>query len=195
MAEHTTDPTHQRHRAAAPDVLQAVVITVSDSRTHATDVSGRLMVDLLAAAGHQVRARELLPDEPAQVRRRVEDLCQAGDLDLILINGGTGIGRRDSTYEAVIGLLQKTLPGFGELFRALSYQEIGAAALASRAVGGVRGRTLIFSTPGSPAAVRLAMAQLIIPEAPHLAGELRRGGGVSGAGGPPAPPPAPAPGD
>ncbi len=174
MAEPTPDPPHRRHRAAAPAALRAAVITVSDTRTPETDVSGRLMAELLAAAGHRVALTEILPDDPGAVGRRLEELAGGGDVDLILLNGGTGIGRRDATFEAVAGRLDKTLPGFGELFRALSYQEIGAAALASRAIAGVRGRTLVFSTPGSPSAVRLAMERLILPEAPHLAGELRR---------------------
>ena len=173
MAATPPSPAH-RHRRAAPAVLRAAILTVSDSRTAATDVSGDLLAEGLQAAGHEVTRRDLLPDEPEQVRAWLAATAARPDVDLVLINGGTGISRRDRTYEAVSALLQRTLPGFGELVRMLSFEEIGAAAMASRAVAGTIGDTVIFCTPGSPAAVKLAFERLILPEAGHLVGELRK---------------------
>jgi molybdenum cofactor biosynthesis protein B len=168
---------HDAHRERAPRALTAAILTVSDTRRPETDESGSIMDALLRAAGHVVASRDIVADEADRVIERLQALGARPGIDLILLNGGTGIAPRDSTFEAVSGLLEKTLPGFGELFRSLSFAEIGAAALASRAVGGIfRGR-LLFSTPGSPAAVRLAMEKLILPEAPHLIGELRRARG------------------
>jgi molybdenum cofactor biosynthesis protein B len=149
------------------------ILTVSDSRSVETDRSGRLMAELSESAGHRIVAREVLPDEPREVGQRVRELAGREDVDLILLNGGTGIAPRDRTYEAVSELLERELPGFGELFRALSFARIGAAAMASRAVAGVLGSTVIFCTPGSPEAVRLAMESLVLPEASHLVGLLR----------------------
>ena len=164
----------KRHRAAGPARLRAAILTVSDSRTAATDRSGDLLARELDAAGHLVTQRDILPDEPEQVRVWLAQTAARDDVDLILLNGGTGISRRDRTYEAVSSLLERTLPGFGELFRLLSFEEIGAAAMASRAVAGTMGDKLVFCTPGSPAAVKLAMERLILPEAGHLVGELRK---------------------
>jgi molybdenum cofactor biosynthesis protein B len=131
------------------------------------------MAELLEKAGHAIARRDLLPDEPDQVRRWVEDRSRE-EIDLLLLNGGTGISRRDRTHEAVRALLERELPGFGELFRWLSYREIGSAAMASRALAGLVNGRVVFSMPGSPAAVRLAMEELILPEGPHLVAESRR---------------------
>lgn len=171
-ADETGQP-HHRHRAAGPTVLRAAVLTISDTRTAETDVSGKLMADMLTQAGHTVMERRVLPDEAEPLTALLRELGSRADLDLILLNGGTGIAPRDLTHEAVAGLLERTLPGFGELFRGLSYGEIGAAAMASRALAGVLGDKLVFSTPGSPGAVELAMKELILPEASHLVGQIR----------------------
>lgn len=149
------------------------VITVSDTRTPATDQSGQLIQTLLVQAGHPTAAYHLIPDEPAQIRALCLRLCQEPDLDVILVSGGTGIAPRDTTYDAISALLEKTLPGFGEIFRQLSFQEIGSRAMASRAVAGIYHSTLIFSLPGSTKAVNLAMNALILPELPHLVSLLR----------------------
>jgi molybdenum cofactor biosynthesis protein B len=162
----------KRHREAGPARLRAAILTVSDSRTARTDLSGDLLATGLDAAGHQVTVRDILPDEPDQVRAWLAHTTTRDDVDMILLNGGTGISRRDRTYEAVNSVLERTLPGFGELFRLLSFADIGAAAMASRAIAGTVGGKLVFCTPGSPAAVKLAMERLILPEARHLVGEL-----------------------
>ena len=144
------------------------VITVSDSRTPETDTSGELICRLLLEAGHQVGEYKIIKDEPDQIEG---NLCQLGEqknINAIILNGGTGIAPRDTTYDALEKLLEKTLPGFGELFRILSYQEIGSRAMASRAVAGVYQNKLIFSLPGSSGAVKLGMAKLILPEIIHL---------------------------
>lgn len=173
MAATPPSPAH-RHRLAGPSCLKAAILTVSDSRTAANDVSGDLLARGLTAAGHEVARRDILPDEPEQVRAWLVEITSGGHVDLLLINGGTGISSRDRTYEAVSTLLDRTLPGFGELFRLLSFEEIGAAAMASRAVAGTVGDKMIFCMPGSPAAVKLALERLILPEAGHLVGELRK---------------------
>ena len=150
------------------------VITVSDTRTSNTDTSGGAIADLLTAAGHIVHGRSLLKDEPADVAALVRQLVATGDVDVVITTGGTGITSRDSTFEAVDGLLEKRLPGFGELFRMLSYHEIGATAMLSRATAGLAGRAIVIALPGSEAAVRLAMGKLVIPELAHLVHEARR---------------------
>jgi molybdenum cofactor biosynthesis protein B len=163
------------HRRQAPQCVRCGVITVSDTRTLETDVGGQTIVELLTAAGHTVAERTILPDDPELLATNVVQLVVRADaVDCLLVTGGTGISARDQTTEAVSGLLTKTLPGFGELFRWLSYQEIGPAAMLSRAIGGIRNRTVIFTMPGSPAGVRLAMEKLILPELGHLVREARR---------------------
>ncbi|MBI4511396.1 MAG: MogA/MoaB family molybdenum cofactor biosynthesis protein [Deltaproteobacteria bacterium] len=159
---------------AAPRKARVYVLTVSDTRTPDDDESGRTLRTMAEGAGHEVVGYGVLPDEPDQVRARCRALCESAGVDAILTSGGTGIAGRDTTYEAIAGLLEKTLPGFGELFRFLSYQEIGSKALASRAVAGTRGEVLIFAMPGSTKAVRLAMEKLIAPELGHLVGELKK---------------------
>jgi molybdenum cofactor biosynthesis protein B len=162
------------HRAHAPRSVRVFVLTVSDTRIEANDTSGQAARELCAAAGHEVAGHRILRDEPAAVRALVADLCDRGAVDAVLVNGGTGLSRRDSTYEALVALLDKRLDGFGELFRALSFPEIGPAAMLSRAVAGVRGGVVVFATPGSTAAVRLALEKLILPELGHVVFEARR---------------------
>ena len=163
-----------QHRAEAPPIVRCAVVTVSDTRTLKTDTGGQTIVDLVIGAGHQVVDRHILPDEPAPMRELLASLRDRADVDAVLMTGGTGIGSRDQTFETVAGMLDKTLPGYGELFRMLSYEEIGSAAMLSRAVGGLIGRTVLVTMPGSRAAVRLAMEKLILPELGHLVREARR---------------------
>lgn len=147
------------------------MLTASDSRTPETDESGRIIRDLLAAAGHRIEYYEVLPDDPALIRQVLLQRLQ--DLDAIIVNGGTGIAARDSTIEAIRVLLDKELEGFGELFRYLSYQQIGSAAFLSRALAGIAAGRIVVSLPGSPDACRLAMEKLLIPELPHMAHLLK----------------------
>jgi molybdopterin adenylyltransferase len=165
---------HVEHKATAPASVACIVITVSDTRTEATDTAGRAMADLLAAAGHTVVARHVVRDEPAELRVLVEASLARDDAAAIITTGGTGISSRDRTYEAMAGLLERRLDGFGELFRVLSYEQIGSAAMLSRAVAGVARGKLVACLPGSEAAVRLAMERLLIPELGHIVGELSR---------------------
>jgi molybdenum cofactor biosynthesis protein B len=163
-----------QHRAESPQIVRCAVITVSDTRTVQTDTGGQTIVELLTAAGHQVVDRQIIPDEPGPMRTLLTGLRDRADLDAVLMTGGTGIGSRDQTFETVAGLLDKPLPGYGELFRMLSYEQIGAAAMLSRAVGGLIGRTVLLTMPGSTAAVHLAMEKLVLPELGHLVREARR---------------------
>jgi len=162
------------HRRQAPASVTVHVITVSDTRTPGTDTSGNAIAELLTSAGHVVAGRTVLKDEPVQVRETVARLVADASVDAVITTGGTGITARDGTYEALDGLLEKRLDGFGELFRMLSYQEIGAAAMLSRATAGLAGRTIVLALPGSEHAVRLAMEKLILPELGHLVREARR---------------------
>lgn len=162
------------HKHHAPAKVRVFVVTVSDSRTEETDTSGQAARALVVAAGHIVAGYKLLRDEPAQVAALIRDIADQRIADVIVTSGGTGITARDSTYEAVTSLLEKRLDGFGELFRMLSYEEIGAAAMMSRAVGGLHRGVAVFATPGSTAAVKLAMERLIIPELGHLVFEAHR---------------------
>jgi len=158
----------QEHKAAAPGRVRVFVLTVSDTRTDDTDTAGRAIIELLLAAGHQVAGKAIEPDEPARVAELVRQQTAIGDVDAIITTGGTGLTSRDSTFEAIDGLLHKRLPGFGELFRMLSYHDIGAAAMLSRACAGTIGRIVVISLPGSESAVRLAMSKLVVPELGHL---------------------------
>ncbi len=162
------------HREHSPASVSVHVITVSDTRTLETDSSGRAIVELLEGAGHRVAGRTLLRDEADQVRAEVERLTSDALVDVVITTGGTGITARDGTFEAVDGLLTKRLPGFGELFRSLSYQQIGAAAMLSRATAGLIGQTVVIVLPGSQQAVRLALEELVLPELGHLVREARR---------------------
>lgn len=158
----------REHKAAAPASVRCYVLTVSDTRTEATDRSGRAIAELLGAAGHSVAGRTIVRDDPALVRGTIERQLAHDDVQVIITTGGTGISSRDSTYEAVDALLEKRLGGFGELFRMLSFQEIGSAAMMSRATAGLAAGKIIVALPGSEAAVRLAMERLLLPELGHL---------------------------
>ena len=166
-------PAHE-HKAKAPTSVRCYVVTVSDTRTEANDASGLTARQLITAGGHEVTGYRIITDDPGEVSALVRRISNEGSTDAIILNGGTGIARRDSTHEAIAGLLDKRLDGFGELFRMLSYQEIGTAAMLSRALGGIVGRTCVFSLPGSTAAVRLGLEKLILPELGHLVAELRK---------------------
>ena len=163
-----------QHRAHGKRAVACAIVTVSDTRTVETDTSGAVTRDLLVQGGHVVVGHAILPDEPARVRAHVESLLADAEVDAILVNGGTGLAPRDTTYEAIAGLLEKRLDGFGELFRMLSYEQIGAAAMLSRAVAGVARGKIVASMPGSTAAVELAMARLLVPELGHMV-KLARG--------------------
>lgn len=164
----------QDHRASSPQALRCAVATVSDSRTLTTDTGGQTIVELLLAAGHEVALRIIVPDEPDRLRETLNLARQDESIDALLLTGGTGLSSRDQTYETIRAALTRELPGYGELFRLLSYQEIGPAAMLSRAVGGLVGRLVVLTMPGSPAGVRLAMEKLILPELGHLVREARR---------------------
>lgn len=162
------------HRSEAPKSLGLAVLTVSDTRTMETDTSGALIVSLSEASGHRIVDRAIVPDEPDRMRPWIEAKADDPAVDAILITGGTGIAPRDRTFETVSALLTRPLPGYGELFRMLSYAEIGPACLLSRAVGGLIGNTALLVMPGSRAAVELAMTKIILPELPHILREARK---------------------
>lgn len=167
---------HAQHKASAPRRVRVFALTVSDSRTEETDEGGRLIRELCGGAGHELVGSAILRDDPEKVRAHIRDVADRGSADVLISTGGTGISRRDSTYEAVTALLGKRLDGFGELFRMLSYQEIGASAMLSRAVAGLVDDSglVVFALPGSPSAVRLGLEKLIIPELGHLKFEAHR---------------------
>lgn len=152
--------------------MSCFVVTISDTRTESNDTSGDAIVELLEAGGHELAGRRLVRDDPPAVREAVA--AGAASAAVVITTGGTGITSRDSTYEAIAALLEKRLDGFGELFRMLSYQEVGSAAMMSRACAGTIGRSVVFALPGSENAVRLAMTKLILPEMGHIVRELRR---------------------
>jgi molybdenum cofactor biosynthesis protein B len=160
------------HRKDAPASVACYVLTISDSRTTGTDASGDAIAGALSEAGHVLTGRQIVPDDPSAVRDAVA--AAVGTAQAIITTGGTGITSRDSTFEAIAELFDKRLDGFGELFRMLSYREIGSAAMLSRACAGTLGRTAVFLLPGSENAVRLAMQELILPELGHIVRELTR---------------------
>ena len=162
------------HRSRALTSLNLAILTVSDTRTFETDSSGALIVELAEAAGHCVVERAIVPDEPERMRPLLRQYSENPEIHAILITGGTGISARDRTFETVSALLSKPLPGYGELFRMLSYAEIGPACLLSRALGGLIGDVAILVMPGSRAAVQLAMTKIILPELPHIVREARK---------------------
>ncbi|WP_252606882.1 MogA/MoaB family molybdenum cofactor biosynthesis protein [Bacillus paralicheniformis] len=165
----------EEHKKEAPDRVNCKVITVSDTRTEATDKSGRLMKEFLAEAGHEIVSYEIVKDEKEMIQKAVLEGCLDDRIDAILLNGGTGIASRDVTIESIVPLFSKENPGFGEIFRMLSYTEdIGAAAILSRAAAGVIQNKAVFATPGSSGAVKLAMSKLIVPELAHVIRELRK---------------------
>lgn len=168
------DAIPREHRAHAPRSVTCFVLTVSDTKTSESDTSGALIRELLDGGGHRVAGSAIVRDEPAEVQRVIRQACADPGVQAVIVTGGTGITARDSTFEAVEALLDKRLPGFGELFRLLSYQEIGPAAMLSRAQMGVHARRIIVSLPGSPNACRLALEKLLLPEIGHLVREVVR---------------------
>lgn len=162
------------HRAAAPRRVRFAVLTVSDTRTLEADTSGALIAELARAGGHELIERAIVPDEPGLIRDVIERWQASGAVDAALVTGGTGISPRDQTYETISAMLTKPLAGYGELFRMLSYAEIGAAAMLSRAIGGLAGSLVVLAMPGSKAAVRLAMEKLILPEIGHIVREATK---------------------
>jgi molybdenum cofactor biosynthesis protein B len=166
----------QQHRALASQrgPVSIALVTVSDSRTPDTDENARYLRGVIEAGGHRVASYDLIRDEPDQVVATLDRIAEQGEARIVLFNGGTGISRRDNTFDALSGRLEKVLPGFGEIFRMLSYEQVGAAAILSRATAGVYRGCVVLSTPGSPAAVRLAWEKLIEPELEHLAWEVGR---------------------
>ncbi|QDT01287.1 MogA/MoaB family molybdenum cofactor biosynthesis protein [Adhaeretor mobilis] len=169
-----SSPTVKLHRQQSPESVACAVITVSDTRTLETDRGGAMLVELLTGAGHEVIARQILPDDPQLLAAAVRQFSVDENIDAILLTGGTGISPRDQTPEALAGVFTKELPGYGELLRVLSYEEIGPAAMLSRATGGLVDQTVVLTMPGSTAAVRLATEKLILPELAHLVREATK---------------------
>ena len=168
-----SESVHQ-HREAAPDHVRVAVITISDSRTPETDTGGNTAVELLEGGGHEIMHREIVPDDAPRIEETLKGLLSRPDVDAVVTTGGTGISARDTTYEVASRLIDKKLDGFGELFRSLSYEEIGSAAFLSRAIAGASGSRFVVCLPGSRAAVRLAVEKLLVPELPHVVFELRK---------------------
>jgi len=169
-----SESTESHRLQAAGQSAKCAILTISDTRTEADDKGGKLISSTMAEAGHTIAAYTIVKDEPEQIDRTLKTWLAQGELDVILTTGGTGIARRDTTIEVVQRLLDKELDGFGELFRMLSWDEVGAAAMLSRAIAGLSGETLLFAMPGSTNAVNLAMTKLIVPELPHLIWERKR---------------------
>jgi molybdenum cofactor biosynthesis protein B len=167
-------PSHKAHKEAAPRSVPCMVITCSDTRTPETDTSGALIMNCLKERGHTIVSYHLVKDDPPVIRKLIKQGAKDRHVQAIIVNGGTGISRRDSTFEAIDGLLEKRLDGFGEIFRYLSYQDIGSAAIMSRATAGVYKGTIIISIPGSEKAVLLAMDKLILDELGHMAREMTK---------------------
>jgi len=164
----------REHKSRALRCVSCYVITASDTRTERTDDSGKAIIRMLRDAGHKLAGYSILRDEPEDIRRLIMRESRRKDLQAFIVNGGTGISVRDSTFDAIEGIMEKKLPGFGELFRWLSYQEIGTPAIMSRSTAGVFKGKVIISVPGSLNAVRLAMRKLILPELPHMVAEVGR---------------------
>ena len=166
---------HVEHKDSAASIqARCALITLSDTRSEATDTSGAKIKALLSAEHHLINYYAIIPDEPRELSVLLEELISSGDIDVILSNGGTGISRRDHTIPVIEKRLTTVLSGFGELFRMLSYQQIGSSAMMSRAVAGIAKDKLVFALPGSTAAVELAMTKLILPELKHLLGQMRK---------------------
>lgn len=166
----------QQHREAAAKQgpVRVAVVTVSDTRTRDNDAGGDLIVERIQSAGHEVVFRTIVKDEPERIDSLLDQITDDTSAQLILLTGGTGISSRDTTFDALSRKLEKVLPGFGELFRVLSFGEVGAAAMLSRATAGTYRGCIVFSMPGSPNAVQLAMDKLILPEIQHLVWEVAR---------------------
>jgi molybdenum cofactor biosynthesis protein B len=171
MSEPKPDSRDHHHRKSAPARVPTAVVTVSDTRTLDTDTGGARVAELLGAAGHPVVVREIAKDEPAEISALLSALLTRDDVGAVILTGGTGVAPRDITPDTVEPLLDRVVPGFGELFRALSYEQIGSAALLSRALAGLASGRVVFVLPGSRGAVELAMQKLVLPELGHLAGE------------------------
>jgi molybdenum cofactor biosynthesis protein B len=165
---------HIEHRAGSPTSVRCAVLTISDTRTLETDAGGAAVVAMLEAHGHRIVGRGLVKDDPSAVQKWVQSQRARDEVDAILTTGGTGVAPRDHTHEAIMTMLDKPIPGFGELFRMLSFQEIGSAAMLSRACAGLVKKKVIISLPGSENAVRLAMTKLVLPELGHLVREASR---------------------
>lgn len=163
------------HKKDAPKIIRCGVITVSDTRTVETDKSGQLMIELLTSNHHLIHAYQIVQDDQRQIKNMINDMCNEKEIQVVLINGGTGISARDVTIETVTTLFDKEIIGFGELFRYLSYTEdIGSAAILSRATAGIYNNKVLFVTPGSTGAVKLAMEKLILPELGHILYEIEK---------------------
>ena len=163
-----------KHRESAPETVRIAILTISDTRTPETDTGGDIAEELLEDAGQEVVERRIVRDEVAGIRNNLVDLLARSDVDAVLTTGGTGISARDTSYEVVERMLEKRLDGFGEIFRMLSYEEIGSAAMMSRALAGSVGSKFVASLPGSRNAVRLAVEKLLVPELAHIVFELRK---------------------
>jgi molybdenum cofactor biosynthesis protein B len=170
----------EKHREASPDRLSIAVLTISDTRTPETDTGGNIIVELMQEAGHVVACREIVRDDAPRIKEVLEGMVADEGVDAVVTTGGTGISARDSTYEVVSRMIDKKLDGFGEIFRMLSYEEVGAAAMLSRAIAGAVtnavGAKFVACLPGSTNAVRLAVENLLLPEMPHVVFELRKHG-------------------
>jgi molybdenum cofactor biosynthesis protein B len=164
----------ERHRESAPETVRVAVLTISDTRTRETDTGGDTAEQILRQAGQEIVARQIVRDEASGIRANLVDLLANPEVDAVITTGGTGISGRDTTYEVVERMIEKRLDGFGEIFRMLSYEEIGAAAIMSRAIAGAVGTKLVASLPGSRNAVRLAVEKLLVPELAHIVFELRK---------------------
>ena len=163
-----------KHRESAPEHVRLAVLTISDTRTPENDTGGDTIEELMRGAGHEIVERRIVRDDAARIRTEIVNLLARPDADAVITTGGTGISARDTTYEVVDRMIEKKLDGFGEIFRALSYEEIGAAAILSRAVAGTVGAKLVACLPGSRNAVRLAVEKLLVPEISHIVFELRK---------------------
>ena len=163
-----------KHRESAPDRVRVAILTISDTRTPETDTGGDTVDELMRGAGHEIVQRAIVRDEVSSIWTMLVDLLARSDVDAVITTGGTGISDRDTTYEVVDGMLEKKLDGFGEIFRMLSYEKIGAAAVLSRCVAGAVGTKFVASLPGSRNAVRLAVEKLLVPELAHVVFELRK---------------------
>jgi molybdenum cofactor biosynthesis protein B len=164
----------EHRRDAAPLPVRCAVITLSDTRNQSTDTSGRTICDLLTREGHHVVRYHIIRDEPAELGALLQELLALETIDAVLTNGGTGVSRRDQTIPVIREHLNPELPGFGELFRMLSWEQIGSGAMLSRAIGGIAQGKLLFAMPGSNKAVELAMTKLILPELRHLISQVRK---------------------
>jgi molybdenum cofactor biosynthesis protein B len=167
-------PADKEHKAQAPRSVRCFIVTVSDTRTEATDTSGRAIAELLSGAGHRVDGHTIVKDDAELVRDTIVRQLANPEIQAVITTGGTGITSRDSTYEAVSAMLQKRLDGFGELFRMLSFEQIGAAAMMSRACAGLSSGRIVIALPGSEAAVRLAMEKLVVPELAHMVQQAQK---------------------